>query len=143
MERHVVLYDEDCGFCRWSLDRLLGWDRRDRLRAAPIQSAEGVRLLADLSEDERLASWHLIAPDGGRFSGGAAAAPLARLLPAGVPVAILAETFPRTADRLYRWVSRHRDDLGRRLGEEACAVDPRERAARPTRRGAPIRRGRA
>ncbi|MCD6021745.1 MAG: transrane protein [Actinomycetia bacterium] len=119
-----MLYDEDCGFCRWSLDRLLRWDRHGRLRAAPIQGEEGDRLLADLSQEDRLASWHLVAPDGRRYSAGEAAGPLARLLPAGAPVALLAETFPRTADRLYRWVARNRDSLGSRLGEEACAVDP-------------------
>jgi predicted DCC family thiol-disulfide oxidoreductase YuxK len=132
MDRHVVLYDEDCGFCRWSLDRLLRWDRGDRLRPVPIQSEEGDRLLADLRLEDRLASWHLVAPDGRRTSGGAATAPLARLLPAGAPVALLAETFPRTTDRAYRWVARHRDELGRRLGEQACAVDPRDRVGRPT-----------
>ncbi len=127
-----MLYDEDCGFCRWSLDRLLRWDRRGRLRAAPIQGEEGGRLLADLSEEDRLASWHLVAPDGRRSSGGAAAGPLARLLPAGAPVALLAETFPRSTDRLYRWVARHRDSLGRRLGEQVCAVDPSRRSGRAT-----------
>jgi predicted DCC family thiol-disulfide oxidoreductase YuxK len=132
MERHLVLYDEDCGFCRWSLDRLLRWDRGGRLRAAPIQSEEGDRLLADLSEPDRLASWHLVTPDGRRYSGGAATGPMARLLPAGAPVAFLAETFPRSTDRLYRWVARNRDTLGRRLGEQACAVDPSERTRRPT-----------
>jgi predicted DCC family thiol-disulfide oxidoreductase YuxK len=132
MEGHVVLYDADCGFCRWSLDRLLRWDRHGRLRAAPIQSEEGERLLADLSEEDRLASWHLVTLDGRRYSGGAAAAPLARLLPGGPPVALLADTFPRTTDRLYRWVARNRDSLGRRLGEEACAVDPSRRAGRST-----------
>jgi predicted DCC family thiol-disulfide oxidoreductase YuxK len=132
VERHVVLYDEDCGFCRWSLDRLLRWDRHRRLRAAPIQSEEGDRLLADLSEERRLASWHLVTPDGRRSSGGAATAPLARLLPGGAPIAFLAETFPRTTDRLYRWLARHRDALGRRLGEEACSVDPSRRSGAPT-----------
>jgi predicted DCC family thiol-disulfide oxidoreductase YuxK len=132
MERHLVLYDEDCGFCRWSLDRLLRWDRGGRLRAAPIQSEEGNRLLADLSEADRLASWHLVTPDGGRHSGGAATAPMARILPSGAPVAFLAETFPRSTDRLYRWVARHRDTLGRRLGERACAVDPSKRTEHPT-----------
>ena len=112
MERHVILYDEECGFCRWSLDRLLRWDRRGRLRAVPIQSDEGDRLLADLTVADRLASWHLVTPDGRRYSGGAATAPLARLLPAGAPVAIMAETFPRTTDHLYRWVARNRDSLG-------------------------------
>jgi predicted DCC family thiol-disulfide oxidoreductase YuxK len=132
MERHLVLYDEDCGFCRWSLDRLLRWDRRGSLRAAPIQSEEGARVLADLDEHDRLASWHLVTPDGRRYSGGAAAPPMARLLPAGAPVAFLGETFPRSTDRLYRWVARNRDTLGRRLGEQACSVDPSERNGRPT-----------
>ena len=132
MERHLVLYDEDCGFCRWSLDRLLRWDRHGRLLAAPIQSEEGDRLLIDLTEEERLGSWHLVTPDGRRYSGGAAAGPMARLLPAGAPVAFLAETFPRTTDRVYRWVARNRDALGRRLGEQACSVDPSRRSGRPT-----------
>jgi predicted DCC family thiol-disulfide oxidoreductase YuxK len=132
MERHVVIYDEDCGFCRWALDRLLRWDRRENLRAAPIQSEEGDKHLADLTEQERLASWHLITPDGRRYSGGAATGPIARLLPAGVPVALLAETFPTTTDRLYRWVARNRGALGRRLGEQACAVDPSKRTGRAT-----------
>lgn len=132
MERYVVLYDSDCGFCRWSLARLLRWDRDGRLRAAAIQGEEGDRLLADLSEEDRLASWHLIAPDGRRYSGGAAAGPMARLLPAGAPIALLAETFPRTTDRVYRWVARNRDALGRRLGEQACSVDPSRPPGRPT-----------
>jgi predicted DCC family thiol-disulfide oxidoreductase YuxK len=132
MERHLVLYDEDCGFCRWSLDRLLRWDRGGRLRAAPIQSAEGEELLADLSEQDRLASWHLVTPDRRRYSGGAATGPMARLLPAGAPIAFLAESFPRSADRLYRWVARNRDTLGRRLGEQACSVDPSKRTGDPS-----------
>jgi predicted DCC family thiol-disulfide oxidoreductase YuxK len=132
VERHVVLYDEECGFCRWAIDRLLRWDRRDTLRAAPIQSDEGDGLLADLSQQARLSSWHLVTPDGHRYSGGAATGPLARLLPAGAPVALLAETFPRSTDRLYRWVARNRDTLARRLGEQACAVDPSKRTERPT-----------
>ena len=130
-ERHVIFYDEDCGFCRWSLERLLRWDRHGRLRAATIQGDEGNLALSDLSEEQRLASWHLVTPTGRRYSGGAAAAPMARLLPAGAPVAFLADTFPRSTDRLYRWVARHRDALGRRLGEQACAVDPSRRSERP------------
>ena len=41
--RWPVLYDADCGFCKWSLDKLLAWDRRQRLRPVAIQSAEGER----------------------------------------------------------------------------------------------------
>lgn len=132
MDRYLVLYDADCGFCRWSLDRLLRWDRDGRLRAAPIQGEEGEKVLADLRPEDRLDSWHLLTPDGRRFSGGAATDPLARLLPACAPVAFVAETFPRTTERLYRWIARNRDELGRRLGEEACAVDPSTRSGRAT-----------
>jgi len=44
----VLLYDEDCGFCRWSLDKILAWDRAERVRPVPIQSEEASRLLGDL-----------------------------------------------------------------------------------------------
>src|SRR4029453_12146010 len=116
MERHVVLNDADCGFCRWSLDKILHWDRGRQVRAVAIQSEEGDGLLADMSEDERLASWHLVAPDGRRLSGGSAAGPLARLLPLGLPVAVLAEAFPRTTDHVYRSGARNRDCLFARCG---------------------------
>ncbi len=33
----AVLYDEDCGFCRWSADKLRAWDTRRRLTFAAIQ----------------------------------------------------------------------------------------------------------
>jgi len=48
-------------------------------------------------------------------------------LPAGAPIAALASAFPRATNRAYRWVARHRERLGRVLGERACAVDPAER----------------
>jgi predicted DCC family thiol-disulfide oxidoreductase YuxK len=125
-----VLYDGDCGFCRWSLGRLLSWDRRGHLRAVPIRSEEGDLLLADLNEAKRLATWHFVTPDGRRYSGGAAAGPLVRLLPAGAPVALLADAFPVTTDRLYRWVAHNRVTLGRRLGEQACVIDGNDRDGR-------------
>jgi len=57
-----VLYDEDCGFCKWSLNKVLAWDRRRRLRPVAIQSDEGQRLLAAVPEAERLDSAHLVSP---------------------------------------------------------------------------------
>ncbi len=80
-----------------------------------------------IDRERKMASWHLVAPNGRTYSGGAAVPQLARLLPAGAPIAALASAFPRTADRAYRWVARHRERLGRVLGERACAVDPAER----------------
>jgi predicted DCC family thiol-disulfide oxidoreductase YuxK len=115
----AVLYDDDCGFCKWSLDKILAWDRRRRLRPVAIQSDEGQALLADVPENERLDSWHLVSPSGEVRSAGAAAEPLARLLPAGRPLARLFATFPRVTDRAYRFVADHRDRFARLVGVDA------------------------
>jgi predicted DCC family thiol-disulfide oxidoreductase YuxK len=120
----TILYDADCGFCRWSLDKILKRDRNRRLRPVPLQSAEADELLLGMSDEDKRASWHLVAPDGRVWSAGDAAAPMARLLPSGAPVAFLADTFPGLTNRIYRWVANNRDRLGSRLGEQACAVDP-------------------
>ncbi len=81
--QRIVLYDNDCAFCKWSLDKVLAWDRRRRLRPVAIQSDEGQGLLADVPESERLDSWHLVLPSGEVRSAGAAAAPLAESAPGG------------------------------------------------------------
>jgi len=114
-----VLYDEDCGFCKWSLDKLLAWDRRKRLHPVPIQSDRGRELLADIPEERHLDSFHVVAPDGTVSSAGAAGAPLAQLLPGGPPLAFLFRTFPRTTERGYRTVANNRDRLARLLRIDA------------------------
>jgi predicted DCC family thiol-disulfide oxidoreductase YuxK len=119
----TVLYDADCGFCKWSLDKVLAWDRRRALRPVAIQSDEGDRLLASVPEPVRLDSWHLVLPSGEVRSAGAAAAPLARALPGGKPLALLFERFPRTTDRAYRYVAEHRDRFARLVGADAtCSL---------------------
>jgi predicted DCC family thiol-disulfide oxidoreductase YuxK len=124
MRQAILLYDSDCGFCRWSVDKVLAWDRRRDLRAVALQDEESRELLGGMPEDERMASWHLVLPDGRVFSAGAAGAPLLQLLPGGSSLAALLAAFPGTTARTYRWVTRHRDRLGRLVGEKACAVDP-------------------
>jgi predicted DCC family thiol-disulfide oxidoreductase YuxK len=111
-----VLYDDECGFCKWSLDKILAWDRHRRLRPVAIQSEEGQRLLADVPPGERLDSWHLVLPDGELRSAGAAAAPLAEALPGGRPLAFLLRTFPRLTERAYRAVAANRGRFARALG---------------------------
>ena len=109
----LLLYDADCGFCRWSLARVLAWDRHRRVRPVAIQSAEGQRLLDDLSDVQRLSSWHLVGPDGQLRSAGAAASPLLRTLSGGGPLAALLERFPSATESAYAWVAAHRGRLGR------------------------------
>jgi predicted DCC family thiol-disulfide oxidoreductase YuxK len=124
MGRAVVLYDEDCGFCRWATGWVLAWDRRGRLRAVALQDAEAEHLLPAMDRERRMASWHVVGPDGRVRSAGRAVAPLLQLLPGGAPLAALATAFPRTTDRLYDWTARHRGRLGALLGARRCAVEP-------------------
>jgi predicted DCC family thiol-disulfide oxidoreductase YuxK len=112
-DRWVVLYDADCGFCKWLLAGLFRCDREVRLRPIALQRPEADDLLPDLGPAERMASWHLISPTGARRSGGAAVPPLLRLLPRGrVPAAAFAR-FPTLTERGYRWVAEHRSQLSR------------------------------
>ena len=120
----IVLYDEDCGFCRWSADRLRAWDRGGRLTFRSIQVAEREGRFDDLVRDARYASWHVITPDDRIWSAGAAVPPLMRRLPGGRPVAALATTFPVSTDRMYGFIARNRGRFGAALGRQACAVDP-------------------
>lgn len=119
----LVLYDEDCGFCRWSADRLRALDRRRaRLRFAPIQTSGDV--LTPVPVAEQLDAMHVVEADGRVWTGGAACARLVRELPGGGPLAWVGAHAPRTAERCYRWVAARRDRFGRALGTDACSVDP-------------------
>jgi predicted DCC family thiol-disulfide oxidoreductase YuxK len=125
MSDAVLLYDADCGFCRWAVDKLLAWDRAGRVRPAALQSPQADRLLPGLDEETKMASWHLVI-DGDVYSGGAAAAPLLRLLPGGRPFAPVVAAFPGVTARAYRLVARNRDRFGRLAGAR-CEVDPNRR----------------
>jgi predicted DCC family thiol-disulfide oxidoreductase YuxK len=124
VSKATLLYDEDCGFCRWTVERIRRWDRGDALRLLPIQSGEGAALLGDMDHETRMASWHLVGDDGVVHSAGAGVAPLLTLLPGGAPLAILTRLFPPGTNLAYRLVARNRERLGRMLGEQACSVDP-------------------
>jgi predicted DCC family thiol-disulfide oxidoreductase YuxK len=119
-EETVVLYDRDCSLCVWSVQVLRAWDRRSRVAAIPIQGEEGSRLLARVASAARLASMHVVTSDGAVRSGGAGLPAVLRPRPGGRALARLTEVMPRTTDRAYRLVSRHRATLGRRLGRRSC-----------------------
>jgi predicted DCC family thiol-disulfide oxidoreductase YuxK len=124
VDKYVILYDEDCGFCRWSLSKVLALDRDRHLRPVPLQGEESDMLLRRMDHSRKLASWHLVDEEGTIYSGGAALGPLLRILPFGGPFALLASSFPGAGDFLYRLVAANRELLGKIIGEQACAVDP-------------------
>ncbi len=129
MKKAVILYDADCGFCLWSLHKILAWDRHNRLRPVALQDAEADRLLPGMDEKRKMRSWHLVTPDGKVYSSGAAVAPLMRLLPGGTPFAALASAFPRPTESLYRWVARNRGTLGRVLHARRDSATPGTKSA--------------
>ena len=117
----VLLYDRDCGLCRWSLAQVLARDSEHRLRPVALSTPEADALLPGLTPEQRAASFHLVGPDGRRLSAGAAAAPLLRLLRGGrAPAAILAAA-PRVTERAYRFVADHRTWFGRLIPAGARA----------------------
>jgi predicted DCC family thiol-disulfide oxidoreductase YuxK len=120
----TVLFDEDCGFCRWSADKLRRWDTRGRLTFAAIQSTKGAELLHAVPATKRLDSMHAVTPDGRVWSGGQAVRVILEELPGGSALASMAARFPGTTEWIYRLVARHRNRLGRLLGQRACSVDP-------------------
>ena len=109
----TVIYDGDCGFCRTALALLLRADTGRRLRPLALGTPEADRLLADLTPDQRDASWHLVDPDGHRTSAGAAAPPLLELLPGGaLPATVLARALGPT-ERAYEFVAGHRSTFSK------------------------------
>jgi predicted DCC family thiol-disulfide oxidoreductase YuxK len=122
----TLFYDADCGICRWIAAKIAAWDRRRAIRLVPLQDrAETDRLLAGMAEEARMASWHLVAPDGRVHSAGRGVAPLLRLLPGGRPLARLAEVAQPATDAAYGLLAGHRTAIGGVLPRRA-----RERADR-------------
>jgi predicted DCC family thiol-disulfide oxidoreductase YuxK len=115
----IVLYDAECGFCRWATAWALRLDDRHQLLAAPIQSPLGSELLADLGPVDRLGAAHVITDDGRRFSGGAAAAEVLSAIDRTGVSARLARGLPRTTDRIYGAVATRRKALGHLVGERS------------------------
>jgi predicted DCC family thiol-disulfide oxidoreductase YuxK len=114
----VLLYDSECGFCRWCVAWAIRRDGERRITATPIQSPLGAELLADLSPSERLGSAHVVL-EGRRSSGGAAAAEMLAALAQTRLIGTLGRRLPRTSERLYRLLAGRRGCFGRLVSRGA------------------------
>ena len=110
----TLLYDAECRLCRFAariLDRL---DRDRELAILPLQDAEATALLADLPEEERLATWRVALDDGTLAGRGAGAPALLRSVrltrPAGRALGLVPE---RALEAAYDLVAGNRGRLGR------------------------------
>lgn len=115
----IVLYDADCGFCRWAMAWAMRRDRRQVLAPVPIQSPLGFELLVDVDPANRLRFAHVVREDGERHSGGAAAADVLGALPLTRVLGQLAHKMPRITASLYGVVAVRRKSFGRLVGRGA------------------------
>ena len=109
IRRPILVYDLDCGFCRWSVAKVLAWDRHRRLDLATLQDPEAAELLASVPPAERMKSSHLVMPDGTVYSGGAARSRSSRSCFRGQPRSrCMARLAPGLMNRGYRLIAENR-----------------------------------
>lgn len=131
LPRVLVLYDDDCGFCRWSLAALLRRDR-GRLVIAPIHAPAAQALLeeAGVAPEDRLRAAHAMPLDGpvsALRSGGDAVPLVLGTVGLGLP----GRLSPALLRRLvYGAIAGNRTLLGRGVGAERRANADRVIAAR-------------
>ena len=112
--RFLVLYDEECPFCRASARAILRLAPSGAIEAVGLRSTRAARLVPEEGAEERLEAFHLIAPTGQRWKGGAALPPLFEMLRPLRPMAWLlrrSSAAATAANLSYGWVSRHRPML--------------------------------
>ena len=110
MTKPILVFDGECGFCRFWIDR---WRCRtaDRLEYLPFQSEDVARRLPNLSRDRCKRAVHLVEPDGSVREGAAA---VFRALAAcggsraGWFLYEHAPAFAPLSERAYRLIADHR-----------------------------------
>jgi predicted DCC family thiol-disulfide oxidoreductase YuxK len=111
----TLIYDGECGICRQAVAILKRWDREHVLRYVPFQDAAAQRFGIPLPK--LAAAMHLIAPDGGIYSGADAIPRLLELCPGKrwlAPLFRIPGMLP-LARRIYAWIAMRRHCLVRGL----------------------------
>jgi predicted DCC family thiol-disulfide oxidoreductase YuxK len=131
----LLVYDDDCGFCRAVIGLLLALDRAGNLEAIGFDRV--VELGVHCSADDRAwrRTWHAINNEGQWVSGAAVFSPLLRSLSNTSLLAWLAERFPGIAEVAYRVIAARRDAFGHLVPQFALAqadrfIAQRERVKR-------------
>jgi predicted DCC family thiol-disulfide oxidoreductase YuxK len=79
--RAILLYDDDCRFCRACADLIEAWDRRGRMALLPFSDQEASRLMSAIEPNLRERSMHVVQPSGAIESGGDAMVAVLEALP--------------------------------------------------------------
>ena len=106
MTSTVLVYDGECGFCRWGMHMVRRLDRRHVFGFCPFGHPEAESLLSRLPAERRYSSYHALR-DGVLHS----ATHAARVTLEGLPLGRLAVVFQ--LHRFYPLIARNRALLGR------------------------------
>lgn len=104
-------WDADCRLCNRLKRIFSALDWGHRVTFVPLLSEAADIDLGHLSWEERMASSHLVTPEGRVHSRGEGALELCRLLPLLAPLVFVFRLLPynrQIADRAYGWIARHR-----------------------------------
>jgi predicted DCC family thiol-disulfide oxidoreductase YuxK len=104
-------WDADCRFCNTMRRIGAALDWSNKITFVPLQSEVAAIDLGHLTHEQRMASSHLVTPDGKVYSRGEGVLQLGSLLPLIAPLVFLFRLLPyhsQIADRAYGWVASHR-----------------------------------
>ena len=112
MQRHILLYDADCGPCTW-FKRIIDFiDAHGEVEFRALVQGDSEGMLRPLPRSLRYASFHLVSPTGRLTSGANALPTLIALLPSGGLASMLIMKAPggrEALDFVYRTLSRLHD----------------------------------
>ena len=112
LEKHVLVYDQDCGSCS-RFKRIVNFlDRNRALDYLSLGEADEQGLLDPVPKSNRHRSFHLVYPGGRVISGSAAVPELISLLPSGRVASFLIVSAPggkRIVNLVYSTFSRLHD----------------------------------
>ncbi len=122
--RLTVLFDADCGFCRWSSEAVARLDRDRVIRFLPLTLA-ATQIPGAPPIETLLRSMHAVSPAGDWVHGGAAWLRIMGLVPVLRPVAAVGRLplLRHLVEPGYALVARHRHRLGRLVGRSSCRTN--------------------
>ena len=130
LEKHRILYDDECWMCTFQM-RMLTWlDWCDVARLVPASDPECLKLAPGLTREGLMEAIHCVRVDGSVLRGARALRFIGMRMPLLVPMALVlwVPGVIWIAERIYDWVSRNRHLLSRVFGcKDACAIMPQRR----------------
>ena len=108
-ERHVLIFDGDCGFCRFWVARWRHWTG-NAVEYVPFQAAEGAQRFPDIPRERFTRAVQLVEPDGRVFEAAEAVAHLSALGGNRMPLRAYSHVpgVALVSERAYRVIADHR-----------------------------------